>query len=96
MPDFFSALSRRRRRKPGRFPALETFAAIYRTALRRFERDRGFTAALRARGHGFGFGETPAAAALALGLACLAALGFVFEVFVVEEVLLSRREYEIR
>jgi hypothetical protein len=49
---------------------------------------------LRAGGHGLGFGEATTATALALGLTGLAALGFVFEVFVVEEVLFSRREYK--
>jgi hypothetical protein len=33
---------------------------------------------------------------LALGLACLAALRFVLEVFVMEEVLFSRCKYEFR
>jgi hypothetical protein len=83
------------RRKPGGFSAEEALPAVDRAALRRFEWDRGFTAALRARGHGFGFGKTSATTPLALGLTCLAALGFVFEVFVVEEVLFSRSEYEI-
>jgi hypothetical protein len=54
---------------------------------------------LRARGHGFRFGE-PAATApgrtLALQFAVLAALGFVLEVFVMEEVLFSRCKYKIR
>jgi hypothetical protein len=50
---------------------------------------------LRAGGHGLRFGEATTATTLALGLACLAALGFVFEVFVVEEVLFSRCEYKI-
>jgi hypothetical protein len=49
---------------------------------------------LRAGGHGLRFGETAAATALPLGLTGLAALGFVLEVFVVEEVLFSRREYK--
>jgi hypothetical protein len=60
-----------------------------------FERHRGFPPALRAGGHGFRLGKT-AAATLALGLAGLAPLGFVFEVFVMEEVLFSRRKYKIR
>jgi hypothetical protein len=50
---------------------------------------------LRAGGHGFGFGET-ATSALTLGLAGLAALGFVLKVLVVEEMLFSRGENEIR
>jgi len=86
----------RRRRKPRGFPAQEALPAIYRTALRGLKGNRGFTAALRACGHGLGFGETAAAAALPLGFACLAALGFVLEILVVEEVLFSRGEYEIR
>jgi hypothetical protein len=51
---------------------------------------------LRAGGHSLGFGEATTAAALALGLTCFAALRFVFEVFVVEEVLFSRSEYKFR
>jgi hypothetical protein len=62
--------------------------------LGRFERYRGFPPALRAGGHGLRFGET-ATAALALGLTGLAPFGFVFEVFVMEEVLFSRRKYKI-
>jgi hypothetical protein len=50
---------------------------------------------LRAGSHGLRFGETAAATALPLGLTGLAAFGFVFEIFVVEEVLFSRREYKI-
>jgi hypothetical protein len=46
--------------------------------------------------HGLGLGETGSGRALALGLACLAALGFILEILVVEEVLFSRCEYEIR
>jgi len=51
---------------------------------------------LRTLGHGFGFGKTGPGRSLALGLACLAALGLIFEILVVEEVLFSRCEYEIR
>jgi len=53
---------------------------------------------LRASGHGFRFRETAAARrrTLPLGLARLAALGLVFEVLVMEEMLFSRCEYEIR
>jgi hypothetical protein len=51
---------------------------------------------LRAGGHGFCFGEARGRGALALGLAILAALWLVFEVLVVEEVLFSRSEDEIR
>jgi hypothetical protein len=65
--------------------------------LRGFERNCGFTTALRTGGHGFGFGEARRrrTASGALALAGFAPFGFVFEVFVVEEVLFSRCEYEI-
>ena len=85
-----------------RFPAQETLPAIDGTTLGRFEGNRGITAALRARGHGFGLGESPAATAasaggtLTLGLTGLAALGLVLEILVVEEMLFSRCEDEIR
>jgi len=49
---------------------------------------------LGTRGHRFGFGE--ASSALPFGLASFTALGFILEILVVEEVLFSRREYEIR
>jgi len=77
-------------------PAQEALAAIDRTPLRRFEGNRGFPAALRALGHGFGFRKTRSGRTLALSLACLAALGLVLEILVVEEVLFSRCEHEIR
>jgi len=77
-----------------RLPALETFPAIDRPALGRPERNRGFPPALRAGGHGLRLGEA-ATTALALGLAGLAPFGFVFEVFVMEEVLFSRRKYKV-
>jgi hypothetical protein len=52
---------------------------------------------LRACGHGFGFRETASTtgSALPLGLAAFAAFGLVLKVLIVEEVLLSRRKYEI-
>jgi hypothetical protein len=50
---------------------------------------------LRARGHGLRLSETATATTLPFGLTSLAAFGFVFEVFVVEEVLFSRREYKV-
>jgi hypothetical protein len=50
---------------------------------------------LGAGGHGLRLAESCGRTALALGLAVLTALGFVLEVFVVEEVLFSRCEYEI-
>jgi hypothetical protein len=85
-------LTRGRRRG---LPAKEALAAIYRPALCRLEGHRGFPTALRASGHGFGFGKARGRGALALGLTVLAALGLVFEVFVVEEVLFSRCKDEI-
>jgi hypothetical protein len=60
-----------------------------------FEWNRGFAPALRACSHGFGFVKAPAASTLALLLTDFAALGFVFEILVVEEVLFSRCEDEI-
>ena len=78
-----------------RFSAEKTFPTIDRTALCRLEGHRGFPTALRAHGHGLRLGETRARRTLALGLAVLAPLGFVLEVFVVEEVLFSRCKYEI-
>ena len=84
------------RRGPGGLPAQEALTAVNRTPLGRFERNRGFPAALGALRHGFGFRKTGSRRTLALGLACLAALGLVLEILVVEEVLFSRCEYEIR
>src|ERR1051326_360845 len=75
--------------------AEEALATIDRAALCRFERHRGFAAALRTRGHGFGFGKAPAAATLAFLFAGLAALGLVLEILVVEEVLFSCCEDKI-
>ena len=80
----------------GCFAAQETFAAVNRTPLCRFERHRSLPAALGTFCHGLGFRKTGSGRALALGLAGLAALGFIFEILVVEEVLFSRCEYEIR
>jgi hypothetical protein len=64
--------------------------------LRGLEWNCGFASALRAGGHGFRFGETTPSAALTLGFTGLTPFGFVFEVFVMEEVLLSRRKYKFR
>ena len=83
-----------RRGKTGGLPAEEALPAIHGTALSRLERNRGVPPALRAGGHGLRFGEATTAAALTLGFTSLAALGFVLEVFVVEEVLFSRRKYK--
>ena len=76
-----------------RFPAQEAFPAVHRPPLCRLERNRRLTPALGATGHRFGF-SVSAARSLPLGLAWLAALRFVLEVFVVEEVLFSRCEYK--
>ena len=76
--------------------AQKAFAAVNRPALRGLEGDGGLPAALRAGGHGFRLGKPRACRALALQLAILAAFGLVLEVLVVEEVLFSRCEYEIR
>jgi len=75
-------------------PAQETFAAIYRTALSRLERHRGFPPALRTGGHRLRLGE-PARRPLTLRLAVLAAFGFVLKILIVEEMLFSRSKYEI-
>jgi hypothetical protein len=56
---------------------------------------RSFPTALRAGRHGLGFGKTAPAGTLTLVLTRLTPLGFVLEILVVEEVLLSRCEYEI-
>jgi hypothetical protein len=49
---------------------------------------------LGAGGHGLRLSEATATAALSLGFTSFAALGFVLEILVVEEVLLSRGEYK--
>ena len=89
------SLSVARDGRRGGFAAEEAFAAIYRPALGWLEGHRSFPTALRAGGHGFRFGKARGRRTLALGLTSLAAFGFVLEVFVVEEVLFSRCEYEI-
>jgi hypothetical protein len=76
--------------------AQEALAAINGAALGGLERNRGLAPALRARGHGFRFGKTPTPRTLALLFASLAALGFVLEILIVEEVLFSRCEDEVR
>jgi len=86
-------LSSRRARS---FPCEEALAAVDRAALRWLEGNRGLPPALRAHRHGFGFGEPATGRTLALCLTALAALGFVLEVFVVEEVLFSRCKNKIR
>jgi len=79
----------------GCLPAEEALPAIHRTALSWFKRYRGFPPALGARGHSFCLGEAATATALPFGFTSLAAFGFVFEVFVVEEVLFSCRKYKV-
>ncbi|HLI85937.1 MAG TPA: hypothetical protein VKV17_18630 [Bryobacteraceae bacterium] len=76
-------------------PAEETLATKDGAALRGFERNGRFTTALGTTGYRLGFAGTERRA-LALALASLAALGFIFEVLVVEEVLLSRCKYKFR
>jgi hypothetical protein len=56
---------------------------------------RGVPTALGARGRGLRLAEPRCRTALALVLAILAALGFVLEVLVMEEMLFSRCKYEI-
>jgi hypothetical protein len=91
-----SSLSGCRGRQPGGLPAEEALPAVYRTALSGFKGNCCLPAALRASGHGFGLGETTSTITLALGFTSLAALGFVFEVLAVEEVLFSRCKYKFR
>jgi hypothetical protein len=87
-----SGRDRRRRALPGQ----EALTAEHRTALRRLERNRGIPPALRAGRHGFRFREARARSSLALGFAALAPLRLVLEILVVEEVLFSRCEREVR
>ena len=88
--------ARSARRRALGFARQEAFPAKYRAPLRRLERNRGFPTALRAGGHGLAFGKTAATRALAFALTRLAALGLVFEIFIVEEVLLSRGKDKFR
>ncbi|MCU1285824.1 MAG: hypothetical protein JWO13_2174 [Acidobacteriales bacterium] len=90
-------------RSCGRTFPLETFAAQYRTTLRRLERDSGFFAASGtgcARFH-FLVEIAPASAGTmshigcALRLAVLATLRLVFELFIVEEELFACGKNEI-
>jgi len=74
-------------------PAEEALPAKHRTALGGLERDRSFPSALGTGGHGFGLLIT-ASAALAFRFTSLATLRLVFEILVVEEVLLPRCENE--
>ena len=77
-----------------RFPAEETLAAKHRTPLGWPEGNRGFAPALGTTGYGFGFTGT-GGHALALAFASFAAFRFIPKIFVVEEVLFSRCEYEV-
>lgn len=80
----------------GSFPVQEAFPAKYRTSLCRLKRHRGLPPALRTGGHGLRFGKATGRRTLTLVFTSLAALGFVLEVLVMEEVLFSRCKYEIR
>ena len=73
---------------------LETAAAKHRPALRGLEGNGGFSSALRAGGAGLR--AHLLAAADPLRLALFAALGVVFELFIVEEDLLARGKNELR
>jgi hypothetical protein len=90
-PRFLGACSSR-----GSFAAEEAFPAKYRPSLSRLEGHRGLPAALGTCGHGFGARRTGWRATLALGFTCLAALGFILEVSIAEEVLLPRGEDKFR
>jgi hypothetical protein len=77
-------------------PALEAFPAEHRAPLRGPEGHRRFAAALRAvRGRFHARVSPRASGSLALLLTRPAALGFVLEILIVEEGLLSRGEDEI-
>ena len=78
------------------FAAQETFPAVDRTSLGRLERHRCLPPALGALGSGFRFGEAGTGGTLPLRFTRFAALGFILEVLVVEEVLFSRCKYKIR
>jgi len=78
------------------FATQEAFPAIDRTSLGRLERHSCLPPALGALGSGFRFGEAGTGGTLALRFTRFAALGFILEVLVVEEVLFSRCENEIR
>src|SRR3954470_2221039 len=85
---------------PGEFPGLEAFLAEHRAPLGRLERHRRFLAAVRARRDGLDPFASAAAGTTrrprsALRLARLAALGFVLEVLVREELLFSGRPDEL-
>ena len=77
------------------FPAKKTLATVDRATLGRPEGNRSFPAALRANGGRLGPRRSGRRRSLPLELARLTALWLIFEVLVVEEVLLSRRENEL-
>ena len=78
-----------------RLPAEEALTAINRTALGRFKGNSGFPPTLRTDGCCLRPLRAGTCRSLSLGLARLAALGFIFEILVVEEVLLSRRKNKL-
>jgi len=79
-----------------RLPAEEALTAINRTALGRFEGNGGFPPALRTDSCCLCPLRAGTCRSLPLRFARLAALGFIFEILVVEEVLLSRRKNKLR
>jgi hypothetical protein len=93
-PGWFAARLLTRCRRALRFARQEALAAEDRTALGGLEGNRSFPPTLRARGHGFAFRKS-AARTLSFGLAGFAAFGFIFEVLIVEEMLLSRGKNKI-
>jgi hypothetical protein len=78
------------------FPALETLAAVNRTALGGPEGNGRFAATLRTDRCCFRARGAGRRRPLPLHLARLAALRLIFEVLIVEEMLLSRRENKLR
>src|SRR5689334_22965719 len=82
---------------PGEFPGLEAFLAEDRTALRRLEGDGRLLAARRTIRDGFHPLASDGASRTAgpLAFACLAALRFVLEILVGEELLFSCRPDEL-
>src|SRR5262245_23900059 len=86
---------------PGELPGLEAFLAEHRAPLRGLEGHRRFLAAVRARGDGLdpfpiAAARPPGRPRSAFGLARFAALRFVLEVLVGEELLFARRPNELR
>ena len=77
------------------FPAKETLAAKDRAALSWPERDGSFPAALRTDGCRLYPLRAGSRRSLTFTLTSFAALGFILEIFIVEEVLLSRCKNEL-